>query len=257
MLTISPSQQRKLSSTLRARYIRELKERLSVRNPELAAAFDEARMQAVVEGAVDAAEHRGFTQRGPIRLYLDLCIAFGSGFVDDPLYPWAREAIGSPDPATQTERAEALFASSNAAFDAVRGKNDEWARAGLESLLQWAQQEQQPPSDRWLGPYIVNTLASLHPQKANHAGDMGLRALVKSAADDCAMHGTNAAHAIMLLSALKFTFGAGCLNDPTYGWMSQILADERAPDPSARFERLRRVAINWARTMLAERAEKA
>lgn len=256
MLNISVTQESDLSTIWRARYVTGLEKRLAERNPELAAAVDETDLRVAVEAAVAAAQAQGFTQRGPIRLYLDVCVAFGSGFKDDPMYPWAAEAIGSPDPDSQAERAAALFASSSAAADAINGPQDEWARAALAALLRWAQEGKQPARDQWLGQHVVGVLASLHPQKAAHAGEMALRSLVTNAARDCARHGSDSARAITLVSALKFTFGDGCLRDPIHGWIERTLTDQALADAAARFASLEQTMIIRLKTMLAGRQQK-
>ena len=256
-MKITAAQLSVLSSDLRARFIRDLEQRLAERTPDLARTFDDARMHAVVHGAVAAAEAHGLTHRGPIRLYLDVCVAFGSGFVNDPMYPWARAALGTPDPATQTERAEALFVSSSAAIDAIHGPDDAWTRAALAALLQWAGHRHHWPASEWLAEHAVTEMSALHPQKAAHGGETALCALHADAVRSCAAYGIDEPRAIMLLTALKFAFGAGCLTDPIYGWIGATLADERVQRPADRFARLERKAITWLEAVVARHSQEA
>ena len=49
----------------------------------------------VIRGGIKRAAKHGFTFTGPMRLFLELCLLFGSGFDEDVQYPWARESLGS------------------------------------------------------------------------------------------------------------------------------------------------------------------
>lgn len=251
MLSISLSQQRQLASAWRGRYMASLQVRLAERNPELVATLDQAALRGVVADAVRAAEAKGFTQRGPIRLYLDLCIAFGSGFVDDPMYPWARTAIGPADPSTEAERAEALFTSSCAAADAVHGPQDRHWRDSLVALLRWSREEAQPEPETGLGHHVISVLVSLHPQKAAYVGEEALRALVIEAAADCSEYGLDARRALTLFCALKFAFGANCHSDPAHPWLARVLTDDRLPDPRMRQAALRQALAAWLSDFVA------
>lgn len=250
MLDISASQHHQLASASRERHVAGLMQRLAERHPDLVATLDPAALRAVVVEAVDAAGSWGFTQRGPIRLYLDLCIAFGSGFVDDPLYPWARAAVLPVDPATEPERAEALFASGCAAVDAIFGPQDEHRQASLEALLRWSRAPAQAPSETGLGHQVISVLAALHPRKAAHAGEEALRALVIDAAEDCSRHGLDAKHGLMLLAVLKFSLGSSCLTDPAYPWIARVLGDDHLPGPPARQDALHRALVAWLADLL-------
>jgi hypothetical protein len=257
MLKVTDAQLEVLSLGKRAQFLRDLEARLTERNPHLVATFDDARMHAVVEGAVAAAATHGFTHCGPIRFYLDVCIAFGSGFADDPIYPWARQALGDPDPDTQSKRAEALFTRCTAAIDEIHGPEDVWTRDALAALLVWARSDRRFPAAEGLSDYAFEQMTMLHPQKAAHGGEAALRAIFDQAVRTCAGGGVDAPQPIMLITALKFAFGAGCLTDPIYGWIGATLRDDRVLDPADRLARLERKSLTWLEAVVARQTKDA
>ena len=85
MLRILRDQHSSLRNARRESYVGELIRRLETREPDLVRTLDPEKRDAVVRGAIASARQYGFTSRGPIRLYLDLCVSFGSGVVEDPM----------------------------------------------------------------------------------------------------------------------------------------------------------------------------
>lgn len=253
MLRISETQQKVLQDAGMESFVKELSQRLAERTPELAQTLDEASLDEVARRAIRAAGAYGFTNRGPVRMYLDLCVTFGHGFVDDPMYPWAAEAIGEPDPETQTERAETLFSESTVAVEKIYGPQDAYALAALRALSTWARQPFEFPDSR-LEEYAVWQMHSIHPEKADFAGVDALRLLFRDAQGACADLGVSAPRPVILTTALKFAFGAGCLDDPLYGWIGATLAQENVPDMAVRFERLERRALTWLDAVLKNQA---
>jgi hypothetical protein len=54
----------------------------------------------------------------------------------------------------------------------------------------------------------------------------------------------------MLITALKFGFGAGCLNDPIYGWIGATLSDRKSMSVTHLFEHLERRTQTWLDAVL-------
>jgi hypothetical protein len=228
-----------------------LRQRLVERSPDLAQTLDANCRKAVVAHAVERAKTYGFTNRGSIRLYFDLCVIFGSSFVDDPVYPWAVKTIGDSDPGTQMERAELLYLKSLVAIDEISGPEDAYAISALRALSTWAPQPLELQGAK-LEDFAVWQMRWLHIEKANHAGEEALRLLFHQAEAVCQDYKVTEPRAIILTTALKFAFGAGCLTDPLYGWIGATLAQEKAPDAAVRFERLERKALTWLNAVLSK-----
>jgi hypothetical protein len=54
-----------------------------------------------------------------------------------------------------------------------------------------------------------------------------------------------------MIVILMFAFGHGCVADPLYPWISQVLTDERITSAEARGQRLERKALTWLDHVLA------
>jgi hypothetical protein len=248
MLTITQRQIDTLQEAGREAYIAELRARVGSRHPALAATLEAKRLDAAVRGAMAAAAAHGFDRRGPMRLWLDLCVGFGSGFAADPLYGWAAEALGDGNPETQMARAEALHARAVAAARAIHGPGDAHTRKALRELARWARAEHAFGDDP--RALAVWDMQALHPAKAAHGGDLALGALWDDAAMFCEAAGVSGPRWPTLLTALKFAFGARCVDDPLYGWIGATLRDPEVADPEARFARLERKALVWLDAVL-------
>jgi len=73
--------------------------------PQQAARLGDAGLRAHVEEAAAAAERHGFQDRSHLWSYVNVTLALGLGFVEDPRYPWAQTVLGRSDlpPAAKSE----------------------------------------------------------------------------------------------------------------------------------------------------------
>src|SRR5438093_1018839 len=85
-------------------------------------------VHTVIQHGMKKAGTYGFSNRGPVRLYLDLMFMFGSEFDTDPQLPWAAGILRDVDVSDQMERAERLHSKSLEYSDAVAGPNFEYAK---------------------------------------------------------------------------------------------------------------------------------
>jgi hypothetical protein len=248
MLIISKDQQRALGKPARETFLNDLCTRFVERSPDLAKTLDADQVRTAVNCSVDAAESCGFTTRGPIRMYFDLCQTFGIGFVDDPIYQWAAKAIANRDPDTQAKRAEILYEKALTAIDEIFGLDDAHARAALKRLNSWAREPR--TFEAVDADSAASEMRSLHPEKATHGGDEALRELFTRAEKGCLRLGVTSPRAVMLATALEFAFGAGCFDDPFYPWIGATAMKEGVKVPADRFVRLEKKALIWMDAVL-------
>src|SRR5579859_6130445 len=78
-------------------------------------------VRAFVDSGISKARKRGFSGRGPLRLYLDLMLLFGSDFDSDPQYPWALDVLDGPTMHSEMERAIVLYDRAMEALDQIAG----------------------------------------------------------------------------------------------------------------------------------------
>jgi hypothetical protein len=109
MLKISRSQFEMFQSKALVAFDDEMLKHCAEFSPRLSAILGCNQLRVVVRSAIRRAAGHGFTFKGPVRLFIELCFLLGSGFDIDIQYPWASECLGEPDPHTQMRRAETLY----------------------------------------------------------------------------------------------------------------------------------------------------
>ena len=73
--------------------------------PNQAARLGDEGVRAHVEEAAAAAQRHGFQERSHVWSYVNVTLALGLGFVEDPRYPWASTLLGRAElpPAAKSE----------------------------------------------------------------------------------------------------------------------------------------------------------
>src|SRR5690348_3667675 len=74
--------------------------------PELCKVLGEEQLRVALRQAMARATTYGFTNRGPMRLYIELMFLCGSDFDTDPQYPLIGEILRAPGP--QMQRAQQI-----------------------------------------------------------------------------------------------------------------------------------------------------
>src|SRR5215510_13947025 len=69
--------------------------------------------RCVIQLGIERAKKHGFTNRGPVRFYIELMFMFGSYFDSDPQHPWASHVLNDPESVDQSVRADRLYAAMN------------------------------------------------------------------------------------------------------------------------------------------------
>lgn len=219
-------------------------------SPQLSAAVDDEQLREVIRQAIRRARRRGFTRRGPVRLFIELTLLFGCAFDTDPLYAWAAEILKSDDAGSQMLRASQLYHRTLEHLESVAGPDDTFTRRALEQLgaLLWLSQ---PPHTGDVVAVMRGEIARAYPEKAARAGDGGIELLFREALHVSAAYGMAAAHEQALLCVLFFVLGHGCADDPLYPWIARVL---KGGGPATRDERaafLRRKATAWIEHVIA------
>ena len=104
-------------------------------------------MRQVIRRGIRKAEGFEFTSRGPVRLFLNMMVMFGSDFFNDPIYPWAGEIL-SQKAVPRMERAMQLHAAVNAYSDAVGGMHFKFERKAIEKAQSIGWEDLKPPPGR-------------------------------------------------------------------------------------------------------------
>ena len=219
-------------------------------SPPLFKAIGEQQMLQVVQFGISQAESYGFTFRGPVRLYLELMLLFGSYFDTDPQYPWAAEILANRDVDSQMQRAEQIYERTMDYRKKVAGPDDAYTLRALRNLRMLAQQPLQLSSENFV-PAMRQEIARVYPQKAAYVGAEGIDALIRKGIGGARKQQFSTAQGVSLVIILMFAFGHGCGADPLYPWIGRTLRDERIIDPEARAKRLETKALTWLEHVLA------
>lgn len=221
-------------------------------SPRLCEVIGEEQLRVALRQAMARARSHGFTNRGPIRLFIEMTFLFGSDFDTDPQYPWAAQILMGPD--EQMQRAEQLYHKIVEYQNRVSGQAAVNTRKALTDLLEWAHGPITFSQSDFEGR-MRQEMARIFPRKADFVGDRGMSSLVHSGKTAADKYYFVSPRAQGLVIALMFAFGHGCVDDPLYPWISSTLADPRLADSAGRADRLEKKSITWLEHVLARRSE--
>jgi hypothetical protein len=248
MLTIRGEQLNVLEQAALRRFEDEIAVYSKELSPTLCRILGEKQLRVALRQAMDRAALYGFTNRGPMRLYIELAFFCGSDFDTDPQYPAIGELLRSS--ADQMQRAERIHEGYLDYLEGVSGPGNINVREALEALFAYAREQH---AFYWDGleTTILRETNLLFPLRSAYVGEDGILGLVHEARAEAEKYGLGTARSVVLLTILKFAFGHGCTNDPLYPWISRTLKDGRIVSASARAARLERKAITWLGHVLA------
>lgn len=226
-------------------------------SPQLCKVISEEQLRAAIRQAIDRARGYGFTNRGPVRLYIEMMLLFGSDFDNDPQYPWAGEILRSNESDLQMKCAEQLHEKTLDYLEKVIGPEDKFTCQALKRISALSKQQpalseqQMPFTQEGFISVMLRETAYIYPEKAAYVGDDALESLIWEGIDKAADYGMVTDHSKGLIYVLMFAFGHGCTDDPLYPWIAQTLRDEKITDSTARAMRLEKKATTWLDHVIA------
>jgi len=218
-------------------------------SPPLCKTLSDDQLLVAVRYGIARARNCGFDMRGPVRLWLENALVFGSDFDTDPQYSWATEIIGNSE-MIQMHRAERLFEKTVEYRHTVGGERDVFTLKALQRIRSFAAGLLLFMPEDSIGN-LRSTLATIYPEKAAYLGDEALSLLIDVGLEVANQRGITAIRGQVLVVALMYAFGHGCIADPLYPWIERTLSDEKIGDPNARAAKLERKALIWLDHVLA------
>ena len=216
--------------------------------PRLCKVLGDEQLRVALRQAMERADTYGFTNRGPIRLYIELMFLYGSDFDTDPQYPALAEVLNAPD--DQMLRAERLYEGILDYQKKVSGVNAENVRKALTALSIFAKKTVTFSPNNFVAE-MLQEMSHAFPQKAAYIGEENLTTLIHEGSAEARKYGFPSVRGETLMVVLMFAFGYGCSDDPLYPWISRTLKDERIVDPEGRAKRLEKKSITWLEHVLA------
>jgi hypothetical protein len=250
MLIVRAAQMETLGHAMLREFENEMLAHLAGFSPPLYKAIKEDPLRETIRFGIARAGKSGITFRGPLRLYLELMLLFGSYFDTDPQYPWAAEILGEGDPDSQMQRAEQLFARTRDYRTKVAGPRDEFTFRSLRRVSVLAGQELAVSSASFSDD-LFREMQKVYPEKAAYVGKEAITKLIAGGVTTANRYGFSTVRATALPAVLMFAFGHGCFEDPLYPWIGRTVSDAAIADPEARAKRLEKKAVTWLNHVLA------
>lgn len=256
MLVIRKEQIEKLSERRMRSFEDEMVMHLAEFSPPLYKVIKEDQMREAVRFGMKKADDYGLKLRGPIRLYLEMMLLFGSHFDTDPQYPWAAEILSDRHSVSEMQRAEWLFEKIKDYQAKVSGPHGENTRKALEKLSEIGRGGITFSATEYVSS-IRHEMTIAFPEKAEYVGKKEITALIKEGRAEAKKYGLPKIEGETPMIVLMYAFGHGCAEDPLYPWIGNTLRDDKITTPEARTERLKKKAMTWLDHVLKGDLEKA
>jgi|SRR5436190_8867622 len=248
MLIIRAEQMKVFEQASRRRFEDEMVEHAKAFAPPLCEVIGDEALRVAIRSAIVRAENYGFTNRGPIRLFIEFMFLCGSAFDTDPQYRAVGQFLrGSGD---QMYRAQQIHEWHNVYLEQVSGPGAVNVHRALSETLAFARLPLTITPEN-LTEGLLLEMKRIFPSKAAFVGDAGLTAVIDESMAEARLYRFEGVRPKVLLAVLKFAFGHGCTEDPLYPWIRQTLRDERIAGPEARAARLEKKSITWLEHVVA------
>jgi hypothetical protein len=229
----------------------QMVEHLKRFTPRHCEVMGEPAVRTVIRMGIERAMHYGFTNRGPVRFYIELMFMFGSYFDTDPLMTWAAEILDDPLISDQMVRAERLYEKLADYVEKVAGPDNKSVNEALCRARQQRFEDLSVPVENFENE-IIARLAANYPEKCQYVGESALRQLIPLGMDLATRHSVSTNAGKVFLIGLMFAQGHGVAIDPQLPWVSATLNNPAISDPNKRMKRLYNKVITYLDHVLTE-----
>jgi hypothetical protein len=219
-------------------------------SPQHCEVMGEPRVRSVIELGMERAKTYGFTNRGPVRFYLEMMFMFGSDFDTDPLLPWVVKILNDTATADQMVRADRLYGHLVDYAEKVAGPDNAYIKEALRRASLQRFEDLPLPAGNFDKEMIARLKAN-YPQKCEYVGESALRELIPLGIALAGKYSVSTAVGKVFLIGLMFAQGHGFATDPQLPWVSATLNNPAISDPNKRIERLYSKAMTYLRHVLA------
>lgn len=237
MLVIRREQIEVMEAVAERDFETELVEHIKLFAPRHSEVVGDEGIRETVRLGLERANRYGFTNRGPVRFFVELMAMFGCDFDTDPLLPWAAGVLKNESIKDQMERADILHEAMREYTDQVSGTDKKNMFDALRRLSKFRLEDYQSQGGNFDGA-VKTAIKTIYPQKGKYLGDEALDGLIRRGKDSARSYLITSAHGAALLIFLMFELGHGVTNDLLYPWISKTLEDESVADANERAKRL-------------------
>ncbi len=250
MLTIRPEQMEVFRKAALQKFEDELVGHLQGFAAKHSELLGDADLRRVIRLGMDRAARYGFTNRGPVRFYVELIFLLGSDFDTDPQLPWAGEVLNDPAITDQMARADQLHGRLTDYRAHVAGPDSAYARAALRRA-RLEPFEIAPAAGGSFADEVVRRMTRTHPEKCAYMGEVVLRGLVPHGRALARKYAVSTDAGAALFVGLMFALGHGFATDPQHPWIEGTLTNAAVGDPNRRAERLHAKAMTYLDRVLS------
>ncbi len=234
MLTISNKQMSELECIVRNAFEDDMVRHVQGEFPDRTAGMLEAGVREQIRCGMLRAEGHGFTNRGPVRFFIELMFLLGPEFDSDPRYPWASDIL--TDKTDQMDRSDRLY----------------------EAFMNYLQEQQGPEAgedvtEQKFEDNMVEHLKHVFPIRTTLMDEDAVREVIRIGIERADGYELDTTGSVCLLIEMLFLLGCGFDTDPQYPWVQQVLAD--GTDQLDRANSLRSEALKYWAAVAGPRAE--
>jgi hypothetical protein len=243
MLTIRKEQTAAFRSAMRRNFQDQMLEDLGKRFPADCQVLGKDQTRRVIDLGIDRAAAQGFGARRHVCDFITLMFILGSYFDEDPLLPWAAEALAGQAGGDPNARMARLYAKTTDYLKQVAGENGEHYRAVLLRARRMPFESigtSNPPGSP-LDPRAF--LQALYPQRSGVLTDTGYQSLIALGRASAEKYGLSTREGFYVYIGLVFVLSSHFDRDPLHPWAAAILQDKSARDPGAKARRLHAAAM--------------
>jgi len=205
-------------------------------------------MRQFIRKGISQADSYGFTERGPVRFYIELSLMFGISFDTDPQLPWT-ENLKERTTLDQTVRINHLYDAVMDYINAVAGPDYKYVVDALRRAESIRFNEL--PGSSWSFADDVSAwLRSIYPQKCDGMGEPRMRLLIQRGIELANIYSVSTDSGTALFVGLAFAFGHGFPHDPRFPSIASVLRDGSVLDVSERVRLLYSETINYLSTYI-------
>src|SRR5262249_50737790 len=152
---------------------------------------------------LERAQRHSFTNRGPLRFYLELIFMLGLDFDTDPLLPWASTILSDPSEPDQMRRADHLHERTMEYVEAITAPQSKYKIAATRQTL--GQPLEVPAvAARDYEQKVIDRLSIIYPEKCDYVGEAAIRTLIPRGVELARSHSVSSDFGVAIFIGLMF-----------------------------------------------------
>lgn len=221
VIQISNKQLKRLEPYALDNYINELVVHCDESFPHLKQTMGKESLEQALRQGVNKANEQGFTQRGPVKFYVDLLIAFGYDFDTDPQYYWIQNMLRKNEHLSQIELSTILYKRIKRYSQFTSGEDNQFLYKAAERLDSLSIHNIKVHKDSFIED-VQYLLEYICPEKYELIGSEAIEQLIFKAINKANNeYQFTQVNYVSLITVLMFILGHQFDNDPFCTWAAR------------------------------------